>query len=308
MPNVQEMAEAEAIEAEAIVADDAGGDVAVDVTAPADVDEAAVPTVGEAASNYFAARAKKIDQGHRVAVTRFVSWCGPSRLLSDLTPHQMTQFQESVGENAADLEDRLLPVKDFFAFVRRRTWSETNLGIHLRVKRTAAKRASKEEPALEHEQAVRFEMTPDGLTHAREELERLLDERPGAAEAVALAMEDKDFRENAPLDAARDHQAHLEARIRELEYQIGHAEVVDAEQRASTGMAQLGSTVHAINLEGDRTVHYTLVGQNEVDAAAGRISVQSPVGQSFVGRAAGDIVEVVAPSGTIRFRIESVEG
>ena len=151
-------------------------------------------------------------------------------------------------------------------------------------------------------------MTAAGLEASKAELQRLKAERPKMAQSLEAAMADKDFRENAPLDAARDVQSFLESRIREVERQIAQAVVVDPTAAAVRGRAHLGSDIEITNLVSNETVQYTLVGQNEVDMAAGRISNISPVGQALVGKGVGDIVIVTVPSGTIRFRIESVDG
>lgn len=263
-------------------------------------------TLERAVSAYFEVTAAKLKQAERVAVTRFVSWYGPTRHLAEITAHEMTLFQEAVGENAADLAERLMPVKAFFAHAKKRSWTATNLGVHLRVKKSAMRKEEAVREDASGEDAV--EMTPEGLQTAQRELDRLKAERPRVQEDLATAMADKDFRENAPLDAARDQQAMLEARIRDLEHQIGHAVVVQPHDAERAGVIHLGSAVQLHNLESDQPVEYTLVSQNEVDAAAGRISVASPVGQALVGRAVGDEVQVTAPSGTIRFRVESIEG
>ena len=263
--------------------------------------ETAALTLERAASDYFDANAKRVDHQHRVAVTRFVSWAGGERDIRDLTAHQMTLYQDAQGANVADLSQRLLPVKAFFAFAKKRSWLDSNLGVHLRVKK--AQRVAEAVQAAA-EEAV--EMTAEGLQLAKAELDRLRGERPLIAKQLEEAMADKDFRENAPLDAARDQQAHLEARIRDLEHDIAHA-VVSSGVGAGDGRAHLGSTLTVTNLVSQRTVDYTLVGQNEVDAGAGRISVASPVGQALVGGKAGESVEVATPSGTIGFRIDEVQ-
>ena len=274
--------------------------------ADADV-EAPALTLERAAAEYFDAAAKKLEQRQRVAVTRFVSWSGPSRVIGAITAHEITQFQDGQGQHVADLSERLVPLKAFFTYARRRGWTATNLGVHLRVKRPQ-RRPGAAGVQEETEPAETIEMTPEGLKAATGELERLKGERPGMAAQLEAAMADKDFRENAPLDAARDAQGYLEARIRELEHQLGHAVAVKRDEASLGGQAHLGSAVTVTNLVSSRTVQYTLVGQNEVDTAAGRISVVSPVGQALVGRSAGDVVAVEAPSGTIRFRVETVEG
>jgi len=263
-------------------------------------------TLERAVSAYFEKTGSKLAQHERVAVTRFVSWYGPTRGLLEISAHEMTLFQDSVGSNAADLSDRLMPVKAFFAHAKKKTWTPTNLGVHLRVKKSALKKDSNGTEVVPGEDVV--EMTPEGFDAAQAELERLKAERPKIQNDLALAMADKDFRENAPLDAARDSQAMLEAQIRNVEHQIQHAVVVELRPEEAGGLVHLGSQVGLKNLESERDVTYTLVSPNEVDAAKGRISVASPMGQALVGRVSGDEVEVAAPSGPIRFRVETVEG
>lgn len=264
-------------------------------------------TLDRAATMYFSANAKKLDQQQRVAITRFVSWAGGKRELTDISAHQMTLFQDAQGANVADLADRLMPVKAFLAYAKKKEWVGSNLGVHLRVKRTVRRTTDVDGVVTESADEV-VEMTVEGLELARNELERLRAERPTIAKKLEEAMADKDFRENAPLDAARDEQAHLEARIRDLEHQVAHARVSHADRTRADGRAHMASSVTITNLVTNKTVEYTLVGQNEVDAAAGRISIASPVGRSLVGKSAGEEVEVEAPSGTIRFRVEAVSG
>jgi transcription elongation factor GreA len=271
-----------------------------------DADAGAV-TVGRAAAMYFSASSKKLSQQQRVAVTRFVAWAGSDRELASLSAHQMSLFQEAQGANVADLGNRLLPVKAFLSYAKKKDWMEANLSVHLRVKRPARGSAGANGVTKAGDEDV-VEMTVEGLELARNELERLRNERPAIARKLEEAMADKDFRENAPLDAARDEQALLEARIRDLEHQVAHARVNSASPQANDGRVHLGSSVSATNLVSNKTVEYTLVGQNEVDAAAGRISIASPVGRALVGAAAGDEVEVEAPSGTIRFLVGEVSG
>ena len=266
------------------------------------VEEHLPETLEEAATFYLKVEAESVNQLARVEITRFTSWYGSDRPIVSMTGHQVTQYQEALG-STADVADRLPPVKEFLAFAKKKEWTETNLGAHLRVKRT--KKVAVEGDAVPEAMTV-VEMTPEGLAQAEDELEKLQAQRPDIQKALELAMADKDFRENAPLDAARDAQGHLEGRIQQLEYDIRHASVEAA--GGGGDRAHLGSIVTATNLVSGVTVDYTLVGQNEVDAAAGKISVASPVGQAFVGRGPGEEVEVTIPAGTVRFRIDAVAG
>ncbi len=320
--------ELEALEEDAAAADPSGDDV---VEGAADVFDDGVVTVGSAASEYFewceereAQRGKhgqsrstgeaaappaetappQIDKDARVAVTRFVSHCSPHLPIAELTPHGMAAFQETIGANATDVAARLHPVKEFLRFCwKNKQYTEVNLGNHLRIKRSTGAA----ETQLEHEEAERFEMTAEGLEQLKADLERLQQEMPEAVQAVAQAREDKDIRENAPLEAAREHQERLKSRIDEIEYQIAHA-VVSAGR--ATGRAHLGSTVQVCRLgSGDERIEqYTLVGPTEVDAPQRRISVESPVGKGLLDTTVGAIVEIEVPRGTMRYRVVSVEG
>ncbi|MDE2639439.1 MAG: hypothetical protein OXI03_02530, partial [Chloroflexota bacterium] len=154
-----------------------------------DADTGAV-TLGRAASMYFSANAKKLNQRQRVAVTRFVSWGGSDRALDSLTAHQMTRFQEEQGTNVADLSDRLQPVKAFLSFAKKKDWMEANLSVHLRVKRPVRRRTDPNGAAQPSAEDV-VEMTAEGLELARSELERLRGERPNIARKLEAAMLDK---------------------------------------------------------------------------------------------------------------------
>ena len=319
------------LEDDVIAADPASADADVVEGASDGVDLDSI-TVGAAASEYFewceareaqrekraqrreqsdtpAPRSKKavppFNKAARVAVTRFVSHCSPHLPIAELTPHGMAAFQETIGANATDVAARLHPVKEFLRFCwKNRSYTEVNLGNHLRVKRTAESLSGSQ---VEHEAAERFEMTADGLEHLKADLERLQQEMPEAIQSVAQAREDKDIRENAPLEAAREHQERLKSRIDELDYQIGHA-VVSAGQ--ATGRAHLGSTVKVrlLDTDAERIEEYTLVGPTEVDAPQRRISVESPVGKGLVDTTVGAVVEIDVPRGTLRYRVISVEG
>ena len=138
------------------------------------------------------------------------------------------------------------------------------------------------------------------------EVEELKGQRPLIAEQLHAAMADKDFRENAPLDAARDAQAHLEARIRTIEDQLRHAVIIDADQKG--GLANVGSTVRVLNLKSDREQTFHLVSPNEVDPSTGKISIESPVGRAVIHHGTGDEVTVLAPAGEIELRLLEVIG
>jgi transcription elongation factor GreA len=119
-------------------------------------------------------------------------------------------------------------------------------------------------------------------------------------------MADKDFRENAPLDAARNEQAHLEARIKDIDATLRRAVVLDQGAEHPGDVSQIGDNVTIKDLRNGREMSYTLVNSDEVRSGQGKISIASPVGKAVYQRRAGEEVEVEAPSGTFRVRIESI--
>ena len=119
-------------------------------------------------------------------------------------------------------------------------------------------------------------------------------------------MADKDFRENAPLDAARDEQGQLEARIRDLEGRLRNAVIID--EHAKGGRANVGSVVKLMNLDTSREQTFMLVSATEVDPSKGKISIQSPIGTAVMNRGTGEEVTVNAPSGPVQFRIIEIQG
>jgi transcription elongation factor GreA len=256
-------------------------------------------TLADAGQAYLASLQPGPRQEQSPDVQRFVRWFGAARRLADLRGADIEQYAAEQA-TTADAEQRLTTVRAFLTYLKRAGLTDVNLGVHVRVRR-AGSSLSGDSGGEE-----KIEVTADGLAALQAELEALRAQRPRIAEALRAAMSDKDFRENAPLDATREQQAHVEARIRELEALLKRAVVVES---GTTGpAARLGSRVRLRDLQSGREVHYVLVGPGEVNAAEGRISVASPVGRALVGHLPGDEVEVVAPARTFRYRIEAIEG
>ena len=154
----------------------------------------------------------------------------------------------------------------------------------------------------------RVPMTVRGEQVLREELERLKKvERPRITQAIAEAREHGDLKENAEYHAAREQQSFAEGRIKELEHKLSHAQIIDVTTIPVTGKVVFGATVTLIDVEDDRTVAYRIVGEDEADAKANLISVNSPIARALVGKSEGDEVTVNAPGGDVIYEIEAVE-
>lgn len=154
----------------------------------------------------------------------------------------------------------------------------------------------------------RVPMTVQGERSLREELERLKKvERPRITQAIAEAREHGDLKENAEYHAAREQQSFAEGRIKELEHKLSHAQVIDIDTIPATGKVIFGATVTLIDVDNDRTVQYRIVGEDEADAKAKLISVNSPIARALVGKSEGDEVVVNAPAGDVVYEIDTVE-
>ena len=154
----------------------------------------------------------------------------------------------------------------------------------------------------------RVPMTVRGEQVLREELERLKKvERPRITQAIAEAREHGDLKENAEYHAAREQQSFAEGRIKELEHKLSHAQIIDVTTIPVTGKVVFGATVTLVDVENDRTVAYRIVGEDEADAKANLISVNSPIARALVGKTEGDEVTVNAPGGDVVYEIEAVE-
>ena len=149
-------------------------------------------------------------------------------------------------------------------------------------------------------------MTKRGADLLRAELQRLKTvERPAISQQIAEARSHGDLSENAEYDAAREKQGHCEARIRDIEAKLGNANVVDPKLLDAGGRCVFGATVE-VEEQGGATVTWQIVGEDEADIKAGRISYSSPIGRGLIGKEPGETVEVHTPGGVKRYDILDV--
>jgi len=150
-------------------------------------------------------------------------------------------------------------------------------------------------------------MTVAGAERLRAELNELKTERrPQIIQAIAEAREHGDLKENAEYHAAREQQGFCEGRINEIEGKLADSEIIDISKIAATGRVIFGTTVTLLNLETDQRVTYQIVGEDEADVKAGRISVGSPIARAIMGKEEGEEIVVKAPVGEIEYEIEKV--
>lgn len=150
-------------------------------------------------------------------------------------------------------------------------------------------------------------MTVEGAESLRKELDQLKKvERPRIVQAIAEAREHGDLKENAEYHAAREQQGFAEGRIQEIEGKLGNAQIIDVSQIPESGKVIFGSTVDIVNIDTDETVTYKIVGDDESDVKANKISYQSPIARALIGKEVGDIVVVRTPSGEMEYEIDNV--
>ena len=153
----------------------------------------------------------------------------------------------------------------------------------------------------------KFPMTVQGARALEDELKHLKTVlRPQITQAIAEARELGDLKENAEYHAAREQQGMVEARIRDIEGRLQNAQVIDVSAIAHTGKVIFGTTVEILNCETDESVTYQIVGDDEADIKAGKLSVSSPIARALVGKEEGDVVVVQTPGGKVEYEIVEV--
>ena len=148
-------------------------------------------------------------------------------------------------------------------------------------------------------------LTADGFLAIETELNELKTvKRPQIIEAIKDARAQGDLSENADYDAARNDQAALEARIKELEYMIDHAKIIEGGEK---GVVGLGSTIKISYVDDDEEEEYKIVGSLEANPFENRISNESPIGKAVLNKKVGDIVSVESPNGSYDVKILSID-
>jgi len=151
-------------------------------------------------------------------------------------------------------------------------------------------------------------MTLQGAEALRAELQhRKSVLRPQITQAIAEAREHGDLKENAEYHAAREQQSFNEGRIQDIEGKLADAQVIDITKIAPTGKVIFGTTLTLIDPETGVEVRYKLVGEDEADLKAGKLSVMSPIGRALIGKSEGDVVSVRTPKGDVEYEIDRVE-
>jgi transcription elongation factor GreA len=154
---------------------------------------------------------------------------------------------------------------------------------------------------------IKVPMTVEGAARLKAELQRLRTvDRPAVIHAIADARSHGDLSENADYDAAKERQGFIEGRIAEVESKLAHAQIIDPAAIEGDGRVVFGATVELEDLaSGDRAA-YQIVGDDEADIKASKISVNSPIARALIGKSEGDTADVNAPGGVRSYEVLGV--
>ncbi len=150
-------------------------------------------------------------------------------------------------------------------------------------------------------------LTAAGAERLKAELKELkFVKRPRVIEAIAVARDHGDLKENAEYHAAREEQGFMEGRIAELESVLSNAQIIDVGKLNQNGRVVFGCTVDIIDVESEEEVSYQIVGDIEADISQNRIAISSPIARALIGKEEGEDAEVLAPGGRREYEITAV--
>ncbi|MBE0480292.1 MAG: transcription elongation factor GreA [Dehalococcoidia bacterium] len=258
--------------------------------------------LSEAVTSFLATLSTEQRQESQQELSKFVRWYGGERPIANLNAREIETYSDNISAFVTDPERKLEPVKSFLVYARKKKLIPVSLAPHLRVSKPKQGKTRRK-----HVRTAPVDLTAAGYASLEAELESLKKERPVIAEQLRHAAADKDFRENAPLEAARERQGQIEARIRELEATIKGSNIL-VERAEDSHTVGIGCMVSLLDLSSGEKLCYTLVSPSEANPSLGRLSVASPTGKALLAQCIGTIVEVLAPAGSLKYRIDDIRG
>lgn len=252
-------------------------------------------TLLEVANSFILNLAPEQKEKAQAEIYNLVRWLGVSRKASSITPPDIADYTERITPSAAE------PIRPFLSYIRRKGFTKVSLASHVRAKRTPSKTAT----AIQQTPKIQSALSREGHAKMEAELAALKSKRSEAIKEIRQAAADKDFSENAPLEAAREHKSHLEGRIKELELILNSATVISKTQ--DTLQIKIGNTVKFRDLASGRELRYTLAHPKETNPAKGIISIASPTGKALLHKQKGQTITITAPAGTFNYLIEDIQ-
>jgi transcription elongation factor GreA len=264
--------------------------------------ESHIPTLGEAAAQFLSKLSSPKRETSQPEVYKFARWYGWERSFARLAPPDVASYAEQLSVSDTDYAKKLELVRSFLAHAKKAGWSRTNLATHLKTKKSKSgspfttSRGRPEDVSLTRQ---KYEELEAELASLKNRSHELIDE-------IKRAAADKDFRENAPLAAAREERGHVEGRIKEI-HEILKAATIISEKKEPALKTEVGDTIILSDLASGKELRYMIVDPREVDPSRGKISIASPLGKALIGRYDGETVEITAPAGKLRYQIKQIE-
>lgn len=270
-------------------------------------------TVGAAFSQYFQDESELSNEEKPNAfqeIRRFVTWIGEEQLVNDVIASEVARFSERYRSNASkDMQEHSQYVKGFLNYFKKQGFTEESLAAHIRVR---PRSASNQRTASRRRRQTEVQITQQGFDEMQQELKSLRKETMRLADEITRAAASGDVRENAPLEAARESQGMVQARIRRIESTLETAQIIDESERGASTEVQIGSFITLIKLvngdadESNQKKEYQIVSASEADPIQNKISDISPVGKAVLGKKRGDKAVVSAPNGQLHYRVERI--
>ncbi len=259
-------------------------------------------SLAEAVTLFISTLSPEQKQSSQQELNKFVRWFGGNRAVRELNAREIGGYSDSISAHATDCDKKLDPVRSFLSFARKKNFIDVSLAPHLRVSK-----AKHGKPAKARAREVTpVDLTPEGYASLEAELEKLKNERPRIAEQLRHARADKDIRENAPLEAAREQQGQIEARIREVEAILQGSTIIAGKPKTSQTIG-IGCMVTLQDLGTGEQLCYTLVSPSEANPTRGKLSIASPTGKALLNHETGAVIEVTAPAGKLRYQINEIK-
>ncbi len=259
-------------------------------------------SLSEAANQFLESLPPEDKDTNQTEIYQFLRWFGRERPVAGLAAAEVANYAERLSLSDKDYMRKLDITRAFLAYARKQGWTRNNLAIHLKAKKGKTRLTASSRRSLPEA----IPLSREGYAALETELASLRGKSAAAIDEIRKAAADKDFRENAPLHAAREQRGHLEGRIMELETTLKLA-VVIGENEAAAFKIGIGNSVTICDLDSGEEVCYRLVSPREVDPIRGKISNTSPIGRALIGKEQGVVVEVTAPMGKLRYQIKQVE-
>lgn len=259
-------------------------------------------TLVEALGPYMASVTEAQKGQVQQELLKFVRWCGHDRIFNTLTPPEVGRYAEMVGSTALNSAKHLDAVRGFLTFANKTGLAQQNLAPHARFRRTRGRR----QRSMAAKSVTSIELTLEGYEELKQRLESLKKEEVRIAEDIRRAAADKDVRENAPLEAAREHQGQVQSKIREIEQTLSATKILGGGPSKEQKVVRLGSLVEIRDLGSGQKTKYRLVNPTEASPFDAKLSSASPVGKALLNQSLGAEVVVSTPGGILKYLVLAI--